>query len=109
MAGVASVRSVKFEVSMTVIWSDDRLDFADTLEDRLLAAACLHSRQRHIALLSGVAPGALWRRLARRFGKRWIQMPLRQFSASTVRQLRIVHVLNGRQVRSYADHFIRKA
>jgi hypothetical protein len=91
------------------IWTDPRLDFAETLEDRLLAGACLHSRSPHMALLSPVPPGAGWRRLAKRFKKKWVHVPLAQFSDSTIQQLRMVHVLNGRQVRSYAARFIRKA
>lgn len=91
------------------IWTDRRLDFCTTLEDRLLAAACLHSHERHIALLSHVTPGAGWRRLAKRYGKKLVHVPLSHFSQATVQQLRLVHVLNGRQVRSYAADFIRKA
>jgi hypothetical protein len=90
------------------IWHDPRLDFVETMEERLLAAACLYSRNRQIALLSAFPPGAGWRRLARRFRKKWIHVPLNQFSDSTVKQLRMAHVLNGREVRSYAAHFIRK-
>jgi hypothetical protein len=90
------------------IWHDGRLDFTETLEERLLSAACLHSRSPQIALLSPLPPGAGWRRLAGRFGKKWVHLPLGQFSDSTIQQLRMVHVLNGRQVRSYAAHFIRK-
>ena len=91
------------------IWSDPRLDFVETLEERLLAAACTYSRCPHISLLSKLPPGAAWRRLAKRFGKRWIHLPLGQFSDSTLAQLRMVHVLNGKDVRSYAAQFIRKA
>jgi hypothetical protein len=91
------------------VWRDKRLDFADTLEERLVAAACLHSRERHIALLTEAPPGAGWRRLARRFGKKLVHVPLSHFSQETVQQLRLVHVLNGQQVRSYAANFIRKA
>jgi hypothetical protein len=36
-------------------------------------------------------------------------VPLGQFSDSTIQQLRLLHVLNGKHVRSYAAHFIRKA
>ncbi len=90
------------------IWRDRRLDFADTLEERLLAAACLHAEQRHIVVLSPVPIGAGWRRLARRFGKQFIHLPLAQFSDSTIQKLRTVHVLQGKHVRSYADHFIRR-
>ncbi|MFW6162785.1 MAG: hypothetical protein ACODAJ_08425 [Planctomycetota bacterium] len=93
--------------SIPQIWEDERLEWADTLEERLLAAACVHSEHRHIAVLSPVPPSAAWRRMARRFGKRWVHVPLSRFSASTVRQLRLFHVLNGRHVRSYAAHFIR--
>lgn len=38
------------------VWSDRRLDFADTLEERLIAAGCLHSQHRHIAMLSELPP-----------------------------------------------------
>ncbi|WP_437223901.1 hypothetical protein SH661x_003404 [Planctomicrobium sp. SH661] len=91
------------------IWEDRRFDFADTLEERLLAAACHYSRERHIAILSAVPPGVGWRRLAKRHGKKLVHVPLGHFSQETLQQLKIFHVLNGRQVRSYAEHFIRKA
>lgn len=91
------------------IWMDAELDFADTMEDRVVAAACLHSRSRHIAILSPTAPGAAWKRLAKRYGKRLVHVPLGHFNDAMVQQLRTVHVLNGQQVRSYASHFIRKA
>jgi hypothetical protein len=91
------------------IWTDPRLDFADTLEERVLAAGCLHSQHRHVALLSYAAPGAGWRRMARRMGRKLVHVPLSHFSQETVQQLRLVHVLNGKKVRSYAAEFIRKA
>ena len=53
-------------------------------------------------------PGAAWRKLAKQFGKKWVHLPLSGFSGSTVQQLRMVHVLNGREIRSYASHFIRR-
>ncbi|MFV0443059.1 MAG: hypothetical protein ACK5Q5_05780 [Planctomycetaceae bacterium] len=91
------------------VWRDPRFDYADTLEERLLAAALHHSTEPHIALLSEAPPGAGWRRLAKRHGKRLVHVPLMHFSQETVQQLRMFHVLNGQQVRSYAEHFIRKA
>ncbi len=91
------------------IWQDPRLDYVDTLEERLLGAACMYSAHRHIAVLSAVAPGIAWRRLAKRYGKKLVHVPLSHFSQETIQQLRMFHVLNGRQVRTYAEHFIRKA
>lgn len=91
------------------VWLDKRLDFAETMEERILGAACMHSQCPHIALLSAAPPGAGWRRLAKRFKKKWVHIPLGQFGDSTVQQLRMVHVLNGKEVRSYAADFIRRA
>ncbi len=90
------------------IWSDPRFDWVDTLEERLLAAACHYSHERHIAVLSNAPPGAAWRRIARQHGRKLIHVPLGRFSQETVARLRQVHVLNGQQVRSYAAHFIRR-
>ena len=95
--------------SVPDIWRDPRLDFADTLEERLLAGACLHSEERHIAVLSHAPPGPGWRRLAKQHGKKLVHVPLNKFSQQTIQQLRLVHVLNGQQIRSFAAHFIRKA
>ena len=95
--------------SIPDLWRDPRFDFVDTLEERLLAGACFHSQQTHIAILSAMPPGAGWRRLAKKYHKRLVHVPLSQFSQETIQQLRMFHVLNGRQVRSYAEHFIRKA
>ena len=96
-------------VKIPDIWRDRSLDFTDTLEDRLIAAACKYGRGRHVALLSPTAPGANLRRLAKRYGKKLVHVPLSQFNDAMIQQLRMVHVLNGKEVRSYASHFIRKA
>lgn len=90
------------------IWSDPRLDFTETLEERLIASACLHARGRQVALLSALPPGGGWRKLARRHKKTLVHVPLSSFSDEQVQQLRMVHVLNGREVRSYAEEFIRR-
>ena len=95
-------------VAIPDVWSDPRLDYTETLEERLIAAACFHSRGREIALVSSLPPGGGWRRLARRHKKQLIHVPLGSFSDEQVQQLRMVHVLNGSEVRSYAEEFIRK-
>ena len=89
------------------VWEDPRLDFADTLEERLLAAAFLHSRERHVAVVCPKPPSASWRRLARKYGKKIVHLPLGRFGGQLVERLRRFHVLNGKQVRSYAADFIR--
>ena len=90
------------------IWRDPQFDFADTLEERLLAAGLHYSTERHIALRSYQPPGAGWRRLANRYKKKFVHVPLNRFGAATIEKLRMFHVLNGHQIRSFAEHFIRK-
>lgn len=91
------------------IWTDPRLKIARTLEERVLAGAMLHTHERHVALVCPGPPRTAWRRLARRFGKRLVHLPLSRFSGQLVERLRTFHVLNGKQVRSYAADFIRDA
>ena len=96
-------------IAIPDIWSDERLDYAETLEERLIAAACLHSRGKQIVLLSSLPPGSGWRRLARRHKRQLVHVPLSIFSDEQIQQLRMVHVLSNKEVRSYASDFIRKA
>jgi hypothetical protein len=91
------------------IWTDRRLDWADTLEERLIAGAMLHSRERHIALVSPKAPPASWRRLAKRYGRKIVYLPLGRFSGQMIERLRTFHILNGQHIRSYAADYIRDA
>lgn len=91
------------------IWRDPRLDFTDTLEERLIAAGCIHSSEKYVALLSSGPPGTGWKRLAKKFGRKLVHVPLSKFSQLGVEQLRNFHVLNGQEVRSFAADFIRKA
>lgn len=91
------------------IWTDPRLRFARSLESRLVAAGLMHSRERHVAIVSPCPPKAEWRQIARRFGKRILHLPLKRFGASTIERLRVFHTLNGKQVRTYAADFIQDA
>ena len=90
------------------VWRDERFDFCRTLEERLLAGALFHSREKRVALVSPSPPLLAWRQLARRSGRQLVYLPLKRFSAATVDRLRRFHVLNGKEVRSYAARFIRE-
>jgi hypothetical protein len=89
------------------IWQDSRFAFCRTLEERLLAGALFHSREKRVVLVSPEPPKIAWRQLARRYRRQLVYMPLKRFSASTIDRLRRFHVLNSRHVRSYASRFIR--
>ena len=91
------------------VWTDPRFDFTDTLEERLLAAAFAHSKERHVAVVSARPPSTAWRRLARRYGRKIVHLPLKRFGGQLIERLKRFHVLNGKVVRSYAADFIRDA
>ncbi len=89
------------------VWEDERFAFARTLEERLLAGALFHTSEPHITVVSPGPPLLRWRQIARRYKKKIIHIPLSRFSLQTIQRLRRFHVLNGKQVRSYAARFIR--
>lgn len=90
------------------IWENDALNFAVSLEERLLAGACAHSREPYVAVVSPVPLNTVWRNIARRFGRKLLPIPLHRFSGQTIARLRRFHVLNGHNIRSYAARFIRE-
>ncbi|MBI5428438.1 MAG: hypothetical protein HZA02_09205 [Nitrospinae bacterium] len=89
------------------IWEDPRLRHSETLEEKLLEAAFFHSRERHVTVVSPGLPILSWRKLARLYKKRIIHIPLKRFSNQTIERVRLFHVLNGKDIRSYASKFIR--
>jgi hypothetical protein len=90
------------------IWENPLFDFTTTLEERLLAGACAHSQESHVAVVSPVPLKTAWRNIARRYGRKLVPLPLHRFSGQTVARLRQFHVLNGHEIRSYAARFIRE-
>ncbi len=89
------------------IWKDPRLSAYRNMEDRLLAGALFHSEQKHVAVVSPKSLPSSWKLMARRYRKKIVHIPLSRFSQQLVDRLRFFHVLNGKQVRSYAAQFIR--
>ena len=90
------------------IWEDPRIRQGDNLEERLLEAAFFHSREKHITVVSPMLPAMAWRRLARNYKKNIIHIPMKRFSNQTLEKVRRFHVLNGKQMRSFAQRFIQE-
>lgn len=90
------------------IWENPSLNFATSLEERLLAGACAHSQEPYVAVVSPVPLTSVWRKIAHRFGRKLVPIPLHRFSGQTIARLRRFHVLNGHDIRSYAARFIRE-
>jgi hypothetical protein len=88
------------------IWTSLRLPRTETLEEKLIAAAVRLSAERNVAVVSPCPLKQSWRRLARDGRKRLIHLPLSKFSGQMIDRLRTFHVLNGREIRSFASKYI---
>jgi len=77
------------------------------LEEKLLEAAFFHSQEKHITVVTPCLPKSNWRKLSRKYHKSIIHIPLKRFSNQTIEKVRRFHVLNGKQIRSFANHFIQ--
>jgi hypothetical protein len=89
------------------VWRDPRFQHARDEAESLVFSALFHSQDRYVTLVSKDRPTARMQAYARRQGRRLLFMPISMFSRETLQKLRIFHVLNGQEVRSWARDFIR--
>jgi hypothetical protein len=88
------------------VWEDPFFNAAHTRPERLLMAAIDYCMERHIVYVAAKPPRDFFKALAARFGKKIIYLPIGQLSPVTVKQIRVFHVLEDHQVRSYAQDYI---
>ncbi len=74
--------------------------------DLLIYGALLHSREKRVAVVSQKAPDLNMKRMARELKKKLVWVPLASYSSETLYRLRRFHILNGKNVRSWANRFI---
>jgi len=88
------------------VFEDPYFDEAETKAERLLYAAIDYCNERSIIYVAPKPPRPKLVTLARRTGKQIVYLPIGQLSPSTLRKIRVFHVLDGRAVRSYAAGYI---
>ena len=88
------------------VFEDPYFDEAETKAERLLYAAIDYCNERSIVYVAAKPPRPKLVTLARRTGKQIVYLPIGQLSPSTLRKIRVFHVLDGRAVRSYAAGYI---
>ncbi len=89
------------------IWKNKQFDDVQQPIEKLVAAACFYSQSKYIAYVAQSRPSLQSRSIARKNENHLLYLPISQFSAYTIRKLRIFHVLAGHHVRSYAQKYIR--
>lgn len=73
---------------------------------RLTLGSLIFSQERVVAYIAQKKPGAFLRNLASKYKKHLLWIPIQTFSNETLRKLRKFHILNGKNVRSWAGRFI---
>jgi hypothetical protein len=66
----------------------------------------LFSKEKSVAYIAAKSPNLYLRTLSRKLKKHLVWIPLSTFSTETLTRLRRFHVLNGKDVRSWASRFI---
>jgi hypothetical protein len=66
----------------------------------------MFGKERRVAYVSKTKPSARLRKIASSFKKYLVWVPLSSFSSETLKKLQTFHVLNGKEVRSWAARFI---
>jgi hypothetical protein len=77
-----------------------------SLSERLTYGALLFSKERRVGFVSSQKPSTALCKIAAHFKKRLVWIPMSSFSSETLKKLRMFHVLNGKDVRSWAARFI---
>lgn len=93
--------------SIPDVWLDPQLKSAGSSEERLLFGAAIHSEEKFVAYVAPKPPSKRMKEFCRRHNKKLIYLPLTSFSRATLWKMRTFHVLNGREVRSWAARYIR--
>jgi hypothetical protein len=76
------------------------------LHEALCEAALMHSQERTISLVSPQKPGIALREMANAYGKQIVWQPLSRFNQETLERLHTFHILENKDIRSFASRFI---
>jgi hypothetical protein len=90
------------------VWGDPYFEPARSKAERLLMAGLDYSSERQVLYVAARPPRSWFRGLAERLGRKLVYLPLGQLSPGTLRKIRTFHVLDGHNVREYADQYIRR-
>jgi hypothetical protein len=88
------------------VWTDADYRSAESKAEVLLLAALDYTTERMIVHVAPKPPRAILGQLAARLGLKILHLPLGTLSPSTLRKLRVVHILNGPQKREIARDYI---
>jgi hypothetical protein len=91
---------------MLDVWSDPDYRIAESRAETLLMAALDYTTERIVVHVAPRPPRPILQQLAVRLGLKVLHLPLGALSPSTVRRIRVMHILSGHDKRKTARDFI---
>ncbi len=88
------------------VWNDPDYHHARTKAELLLLAALEYSRERQVVYVAARPPRSIFRQIAGRMGRSILYIPLGSLSPVTLKKLRVMHILFGRDKRTIAKDYV---
>ena len=91
---------------MMDVWHDPDYRMATTRAEVLLLAALDYSIEKHVVYAAAKPPRSIFKQLAARRDRKIVYIPLGSLSPHKVKQMRILHILSGKDKREIAKDYI---
>jgi len=91
---------------MLDVWHDPDYQGLASKAEVLLMAALDYSLEKHVVYVAARPPRSIFRQLAARVGRKIVYIPLGSLSPLKLKQLRILHILAGKDKREIAKDYI---
>ncbi|MFA7404173.1 MAG: hypothetical protein WC007_09270 [Pelobacteraceae bacterium] len=91
---------------MMDVWHDPDYQHAVTRAEVLLLAALDYSIEKHVVYAAAKPPRSIFKQLAARRDRKIVYIPLGSLSPHKVKQMRILHILSGKDKREIAKDYI---
>ncbi|MEZ5400733.1 MAG: hypothetical protein R2729_13760 [Bryobacteraceae bacterium] len=88
------------------VWRDRDYEFAESKPERLLMAGLDYSVDRYVVYVAAKPPRSIFRSIASHLGRKILYIPIGQLSPTKIKNLRVVHVLDGYHRRGEAQDYI---
>jgi hypothetical protein len=88
------------------VWQDPDYRSASSRSEALLLAALDYSIEKHVVYVAARPPRSIFKQLAARRDRKIVYIPLGSLSPHKIKQLRILHILAGKDKRETAKDYI---
>ena len=91
---------------MLEVWTDPDYRLAERKSEVLLLAALDYSEERVVIYVAHKPPRSIFQQIAGRLARKILYVPIGTLSPSTLRRIRVMHILSGREKRKIARDYV---